>query len=286
MRRPPQGAGGLGGLRRLQRAIARQLVRPERPSAAVAAAWIKPNDQLTARERLEIYHRVYWFRLLGAALEDSPGLRALLGERRFERLMKAYLSRHPSRSFTMRNLLSRLPEFIRRHPRLTAPKTAAALAVARFEWAQTEAFDGPAWPAISPEAAAKVPAERLRIGIQPYISLIDAAFAVDEFVLAVKRRDALRAEASNTQVRARRARKGARVTLRRGRSFIAVHRYDNQLYYKRLDAAQYRVLTALRRGRPLARALAASGRRVRPEEVRAWFETWMKLGWLCRPGPL
>lgn len=280
MRGPPQGTAGL---RQLQRDLLRELVRPGRPSAAVAEAYIKPNDRLSAWERLEIYHRVYWFRLLGSAMEDSPGLRALLGERRFERLIKAYLAACPSRSFTLRNLLSRLPEYLRRHPRLTAPRTAAAVAVARFEWAQTEAFDGPARPLISPQAIRRASPATLRLGLQPYITLVDSAFAVDEFVLAVKRRDALRGEASNTQAGARRRAARSRVPLRRGRSFVAVHRYDNQLYYKRLDAAQYRVLARLRAGAPLARALAAAGRRVRPEEAREWFETWMKLGWLCRP---
>ncbi|HEY3756380.1 MAG TPA: DNA-binding domain-containing protein [Opitutaceae bacterium] len=282
--RPRRSRGeGLAGLRQLQRAIVGELVKPGRPSAEVAERFIKPNDRLTAYERLEIYHRVYWFRILGSAMEDSPGLRALLGERRFERLARAYLAAHPSQSFTLRNLLSRLPEFIRRHPRLTGPKTAAALAVAKFEWAQTEAFDGPSRPALSLETIQSTPPDRLHLGLQPYVGLVDSAFAVDEYVLAVKRRDALRGEASNTQTNARQVKANSRVKLRRGRSFIAVHRYENELYYKRLDAAQYRVLCQLRAGATLVRALGAAKRKVRPDEIRAWFETWMRLGWLCRP---
>jgi hypothetical protein len=38
---------------------------------------IRPNDRLTAFERLEIYNRQYWFRLYSSFEEDFPGLRAI-----------------------------------------------------------------------------------------------------------------------------------------------------------------------------------------------------------------
>src|SRR5206468_12490016 len=71
---------------------------------AVAASFIAPNSRLTSFERLEIYNRQYWYRVLGALREDFPGLRAVFGSRRFEALSVAYLAQHPSRSFTLRNL--------------------------------------------------------------------------------------------------------------------------------------------------------------------------------------
>jgi hypothetical protein len=36
------------------------------PSAEVAAGYIKPNSLLTSFERLEIYNRQYWFRVIAA----------------------------------------------------------------------------------------------------------------------------------------------------------------------------------------------------------------------------
>src|ERR1700691_5941709 len=62
-----------------------------RPMAEVAASFIAPNSRLTAFERLEIYNRQYWFRVLGSLAEDFAALRALVGERRFEALSIAYL---------------------------------------------------------------------------------------------------------------------------------------------------------------------------------------------------
>ena len=52
---------------------------------------IKPNDWLTSLERLEIYSRSYWFRILDGLYEDFPGLAAVLGQRAFHRLARAYL---------------------------------------------------------------------------------------------------------------------------------------------------------------------------------------------------
>ena len=83
-----------------------------RSMSEVAESFIAPNSRLTAFERLEIYNRQYWFRILGALAEDFAALSAVIGARAFERLSIAYLSAHPSRSFTLRNLGSHLPEWL------------------------------------------------------------------------------------------------------------------------------------------------------------------------------
>jgi len=257
--------------------------RDGRPMTAVAAEFIKPNDRLTAFDRLEIYNRMYWFRIIDCFYDDCPGLRAALGERKFNRLAVAYLTKHPSGSFTLRNLCSRLEEFIRAEPRWTAPRTALAREIARFEWAQTVAFDEAARPVLRPAELGRAHPARLRLGLQPYVTLLALGHPLDSFVIAVKKRDALRAEASNATTSARHAERRHRVALpRRERIWLAVHRVDNRLYYKRLEAPAYRILAALRDGRTLTRAVAAAGRGVTAEQVQGWFALWAELGWLCR----
>jgi hypothetical protein len=287
-------------LRTLQRLMTHAIVRPlaagdrtpkqwidgRRSTAEVVAEFIKPNETLTAVERIEIYHRVYWFRLIGAATDDCPGLQALLGPRKFERLIRAYLAKYPSRSFTLRDLCSRLPEFVRRSPRLTRPHSAAARAVARFEWAQTESFDGPACPPLTPAEIQRISAPKLRVRLQPYLSLHEFDFPVDRYVLAVKERSALRSEASNAREGEAPAdpvsKRRSVPPPRRAKTYLAVHRFENRLYYKRLDRAQYRILQALQDGQTIVAAVAKGGRRIKPAEVQEWFATWMRLGWLCR----
>lgn len=292
----PARVDSVADLRAFQRLMKDALVRPlapgyrmqkrwrdGRPTADVAAGFVRPNDRLTAFERLEIYNRMYWFRVLDSVHEDCPGLRAVLGERKFQRLVVAYLTKHPSRSFTLRDLCSRLEGFIRAEPRWTAPHTALAREVARFEWAQTVAFDEAAAPVVQPADFARANPARLRLTLQPYLTLLALNYPVDRFVLAVKQRDALRTEASNATTTGRVAARARRVARpRRERTWVAVHRLDNRLYYKRLEPAAYRILAALRDGRPLTQAVAAGGRGVTAEQVQEWFALWAKLGWLCR----
>jgi hypothetical protein len=249
---------------------------------AVAASFIKPNDRLTSFERLQIYARCYWFRLLDSFYDDCPGLRAVLGEKKFMRLAEAYLTKYPSGSFTMRNLCSRLEKFIREEPRLTAPHTALARDVVRFEWAQTVAFDGEGRPALTAGDMAGRPPTRLRLGLQPYLSLLALDHAADDFVIAVKKDGELSADASNTPGAAPHAAKLNRAPRPKpGRVYVAVHRHDNMIYYKRIEPAAYRILRSLRAGGTLAQAIA-NARGVTPENLQAWFKNWVEIGWLCR----
>ena len=170
------------------------------PTSAVAAQFIKPNDRLSSFERLEIYNRVYWFRVLDCLYDDYPGLRAIVGERKFLKLATAYLAKYPSASFTLRNLGQRLEKFLREEPQWIAPNEELALDMARFEWAQVVAFDDAAQPKITTDDVLDTAPSKLRLGLQPYLSLLELNYAVDKFLLAVKKREGavLRDEASNT----------------------------------------------------------------------------------------
>jgi len=253
-----------------------------RPMADVAAGFIKPNDRLSSFDRLEIYNRMYWFRIIDCFYDDCPGLRAMLGERKFNRLAIAYLTKHPSSSFSLRNLCVHLEDFIRAEPRWTAPRTALAREIARFEWAQTVAFDEAALPVIKPADFELASPARLRLRLQPYVTLLALEHPLDNYVIAVKERDTLRAEASNATTASRTAKRIRRVPLpRRERIWVAVHRVDNRLFYKRLDSPSFKMLAALRDGKTIAQAVAAAGRGVTPVQVQEWFALWAKLGWLC-----
>jgi hypothetical protein len=302
VKRPPKHAPAriesTADLRAFQRLMAAAVVRPldahdnlqskwidGRPMEKVAAEFIKPNDRLTAFERLQLYNQMYWFRLFDSIRDDCPGLLAALGERAFGRVAQAYLARNPSRSFTLRNLCSRLEQFIRETPRLTAPRTAFALEVARFEWAQTVAFDGEERPVIAAAKLARTPPARLRLGLQPYVTLLDLRYPIDTFVISVKRRDAMRSEASNapdSKAMVHRPVRRARLP-RTAWTLVAVHRLDNRMYYKRLEPGAFRILKALAGGATLSDAVAAAGAGVKAAQVQAWFTSWMALGWFCQP---
>lgn len=256
-------------------------------TARAMAKLIKPSRTLQPVERVEIYNRMYWFRILDSLAQDFPGLKALLGDKKFWRLAERYLAECPSRSFTLRDLGSRLEKFIMREPSLVEPHLEAARDMARFEWAQIVAFDGPSKPKLRKVQFEGADPNQLKLGLQPYLSILNCRHPVDEFTLAVKREGALRTEASNAVV-ARNESTGEVVELGRGPIlYIAVHRVDNQLYYKRLDREAAILLRALQGGRTLADACATAFFRSRLSEteqadlLKRWFSLWMRLGWLC-----
>ncbi len=264
-----------------------------RSMSSVAEGFIKPNDRLSSFERLEIYNRVYWFRVLDCLYDDYPGLRAIVGEKKFMKLATAYLAKYPSASFTLRNLGQRLEKFLREEPKWIAPNEDLALDMARFEWAQVVAFDDAARPQITTDDVLDTPPSKLRLGLQPYLSLLELNFAVDKFFLAIKKRegDVLRDEASNTfeampqaPIRKRRLR-----LPKRERVHLVVHRYDNMLYYKRLEPEAFSILQGFKKGKTVEKAcVAALARSTRTgvdwgRQIQEWFHDWSASGWFCRP---
>ncbi|MBI2514423.1 MAG: putative DNA-binding domain-containing protein [Opitutae bacterium] len=264
-------------------------LRDGRATKGAVAQIAKANDRLTAFERLEIYNRMYWFRVLDSLHEDCPGLRAALGERRFMRLAEAFLQKHPSKYWTLRDLPQRLATFIRAEPSWTAPHTDLCEDIARFEWAQVEVYDGAAFPVFTIDDLLDANPAKLRLNLQPYLQLLELRYPVDDFLIAIRKREALlRGDTSNAPT-ALRVRADVKVSRpRREPCRVAVHRHEGKIYFKRLEPAAFKILVAIRAGQPLDRALAAGiPRAQKPREdwaatVQGWFRTWMELGWFCR----
>jgi Putative DNA-binding domain len=286
----------------LQRTMARAVMQPLTGSErmqntapdggsmrAYASRFIKPNDRLTSFERLEIYNRQYWFRVLSSMVEDFPGLRAVLGDKRFEAMSKAYLVDCPSRSFTLRNLGARLEGWLRKHPKWAGPKQALAVDIARLEWADIEAFDGKAEPALRPQDLRANAGAKLKLKLQPYVRLLDLRYPADDLLLEVRKEDTDTDFASNAfQERHKRKRVQAVAKLKPAEIFLVVHRMDDSVYFRRMEREEFVILSALRDGKSLERAIEAAFRKSRvPAEERAglvqgWFQNWATLGWFCR----
>ncbi|WP_263352075.1 HvfC/BufC N-terminal domain-containing protein [Acidicapsa acidisoli] len=259
-----------------------------RAMAEVAEQFIAPNNRLTAFERLEIYNRQYWFRLQSAFTEDFPALRSVVGAERFDALMNAYLAAHPSRSFTLRNLGSKLYAWLSQNSEYAGRRLALALDVVSVEWACIEAFDNAELAPLSPAEVAAVHAES-RFALQPYVQLLALQYPADDIVLDMHRRQKRESSEAGARPEAQEEEHYAPLRLRKRATWLAVHRADFSLYYKRLTHAEYRTLTALREGRTLSEALEAGfagshmaiGTQI--NQVRAWFAQWAELGWICKP---
>ncbi len=286
----------------LQRRVARVVMQPLAPGdrmrrrslnggsvIAEAEALIKPNKLLSSFERLEIYNRQYWFRILTCFSEDFPGLRAIVGARQFAGLMRAYLADSPSVSFTLRNLGSRLEEWLRRNPEWIKPKETLALDMVRLEWAHIEAFDAACEPSLT---LADIEEEGIQANLflQPYIRLIELSYSSDDLLIEVHNYEG-ETDTSSNSARIHQLRRRVRQYEQpeRERIYLAVHRAEDSVYYKRLEPEAFLMLKALEARHSLeASAEAAFASSSMPEDqrlisLREWFANWAELGWLCRP---
>jgi hypothetical protein len=266
----------------------RETAADGRAMTEVAESFIAPNSRLSAFERLEIYNRQYWFRVLGALAEDFPALRAVVGATKFEALSVAYLTAHPSRSFTMRNLGSKLVEWLEANPKWTGRRHALAIDVARVEWAFVEAFDNADRAPLTLDQITTLDGGS-RLSLQPHVQLLALSYPADDITLTLHQKD--KRQTSEAGVKHEEEGRAPVVlpSLRRRPTWVAAHRVDFNVYYRRLDREEYSTLVAIRDGRMLAEALDAgfsdskipAGRR--PQRVREWFGTWAELGWICAP---
>jgi hypothetical protein len=254
-------------------------------NSAEAEAIIRPNDRLTSFERLEIYNRQYWFRLFSSFEDDFPGLEAILGRAKFDRLMREYLTDCPSESFTLRNLGSRLEVWLRAHPEHIEPHMELARDMVQLEWAHIDAFDAEERPRLKGEQLASI-GENSVLHLQPSIRLLALKYPVDDLLLEVRSASSANNASSNNASKARKRRHVRRVAaLSPQPIWLAVHRQQNTVWYKRLLEEDFRLLSALAAGQPLGLAIdAAFAQSVIPEDQRPAFlqqnfANWSTMGW-------
>lgn len=255
-------------------------------SFELAATFSKPNDRLSSVERIEIYNKQYWFRLIDCLYDDFPGVRYLLGDSKFYDLLVGYLHQYPSSGYSLRDLGSRLPKFIDDDPHWGGRRREALRDMVRFEWAQIEAFDGPALPPLAQSALAVADPYKLFLKLQPYITLLALRYPFDDLIISLKRELRERSEASSDRAHEELLPPGKLPT--RKNIFVAVHRHHNVLHYKRVDPVAFVVLNKMRDGTSLGEACETLAEefiaRQRNEEladaVRDWFANWSALGWL------
>jgi len=288
-------------LEQIQREMAHAVMTPLTPAeemrketldghsmARVAASFIAPNTRLSAFDRLEIYNRQYWFRVLGALAEDFPALRSVIGSRAFDAMSVAYLNAHPNRSFTLRNLGSRLSDWLIANPHFAGRRASLAVDVVRIEWAFIEAFDGAEHEPLTIEQIATLDGSS-HLALQPHLQLVELEYPVDDLVLNLHKQEKRQTTEAGLQHDDQDHAPAKLPALRRKPTWLAAHRVDFSVYYLRLKRGEFHTLRAISAGRPLAEAIEAgiTTARVpsarRPQLVRQWFTAWAELGWICAP---
>jgi hypothetical protein len=237
-------------LRRLQRFVQAVIVSPRETTRAARTAArgeigrrapedvLLPSRTLTPVERIGIYQGMYLLRMRDALAADYPGLLHALGGEGFREFVRAYVQRHPSRSYTLNRLGDHVPAYLARSDR--SPHGSFLADLARLELAVTEVFD----------AEASAPVRRLRPAVvgeattfrpSPTLRFLVFRYPVGPYL------DAVRDE------RSPRIPRPARTRVALWRSGTSVRRLD-------LSPGANTLLRRLAAGRPLGAALRLSAR--------------------------
>ncbi len=248
-------------------------------------ALVKPNSRLSSLERLEIYNRSYWTRVLDALGEDFPGVRAVVGAKRFEQIRRRYLDDCPSQSFTMRNLGKHLAAWMERNRALVGANDEIARDMARLEWAEIESFDSAEQERLGlAEIAALQPTGTLHL--QPHLQTMQAGYEVDTFLLEVRGSMKRRGGAARAVTQ-------KLIALARALDpvYLAIHRHELVVHYKRLDSEMFRLLQMLGQGATIGDAVesayadsAFTAEQCR-HHVQDSFALFAALGWFCKATP-
>jgi hypothetical protein len=126
--------------------------------------------------------------------------------------------------------------------------------------------------------------------LQPYVQLLTLQYPVDDLRIQVNRATDERGAASNAALKHEHRNLTGRVSRSKPeRIFLAVHRLNYTVYYRRIGAEEYRLLSAFRDGQTIGKAIhgAFENSPASTDEQRSmletWFAAWTEMGWLCRP---
>ena len=128
-----------------------------------------------------------------------------------------------------------------------------------------------------------------KLSLQPHLQLLELSYPVDSLVLAVKKHTPETEIVSNAANRRVAQTRPTLPAMRQERVWLAVHRFEDSVYYRRVDRETFLLLSALRSGASVSEAvtLAFEKTRLNAEEqanvLRESFAHASQLGWFCTP---
>jgi hypothetical protein len=120
------------------------------------------------------------------------------------------------------------------------------------------------------------------------LQLLDLNYPVDELVLAVHREAGPSDIMSNAVSERRHVKRSRLIRMRRSAIRLVVHRYENSVYYRRIDQENFLLLSALQEGALLGEALENAFRKSdlsvedQAARIQGYFAHAAELGWFCR----
>lgn len=229
---------------------------------------VLPSKNLTVTERLSIYANMYYWRLIDILADEFPTVHHLLGAEHFTDVVKDYLERHPSKSYTLNQLGSRFPGYLESEARELQDQNFVA-AVARVERAMEDVFDEHYIEPITLDDLSALTAGGLadiNLQINPALRLFELDYPVNEYITAV--RDDRHMDIPSPD-----------------KTFVAVYRSNYRPLRIDLEPQRYALLSYLQQGKSLGEALELcmsvfDGDGL-ASSLENWFMDWAADGLFC-----
>jgi len=237
---------------------------------------------LDAFDRLDIYNRSYFARLIDCLREEFPAVRHAVGDEAFDAFALGYLRQYPSRSYTLNDLGKHFGDYLLESRPDDGGGEAGGVDLGDFitdlatlEQTYAEVFDGPGVEGqrlLSEEQLAKVPAERwLEARLMPVVCLrlLSLRYPVHRYFSAV------RAEKNPPYPRPR-------------ATYLAVTRRQYVIRRFQLTREQFTLLAALVGGETIGTAIERVAHSPRAkldalaDKLRRWFTSWTAEGFFER----
>jgi hypothetical protein len=256
--------------------VSREAIQQIAVDPAQLETVIARSQALTSLERLEIYYRAYYARLLDCLREEYSVLAWALGAELFNSFAVAYLQEHRSQSYTLGRLGTQFPEFLaatrpvpdsQNGDAANADWPAFMIDLARLERVVNAVFDGPGvegLPALDAANLRDIPPEHwptARLVPASCLRLLKLQFPINDYFTAAARQEA----APLPQP---------------GDAYLAVTRRDYRVKRFELSRAQFELLQALIDRETIGAAieLAAQSSTVSDDKfaihLREWFRQW------------
>jgi hypothetical protein len=243
------------------------------------ASVIAPSRNQNSLERLEIYARAYYARLLECLRAEFPILVKAVGEDLFGQFALGYLERFPSQSYTLDHLGSRFRQYLSETRSDDDEGDASWLDflvdLAQLEWNIAEVFDGPGaegMQLLDTDQILAIPPERwidARLVPVPCLRVIRLDFPVHDYYQSLRNSE----EA---------------VPPDRQETFLAITRRNYVVRHIPLSPPAAEILTALLATATIGKAIAKLDLSSEADfagmvlNLQNWFRTWSAEGFFVR----
>lgn len=257
-------------LDRLERWMYTVITHPDGAKAGINANSIQnleqtvlPSDELTPLDRISIYANMYFWRLNEVISNEYPTVSHLLGEELFNKIVKDYVTHHPSTNYNLNQLSNKFPLYLLNEAK-ELPHQQFVSAVATVERAMEDVFDARHVERIPMETLQTIPAEKwadIHLQFNPALCLLELDYPVNAYMTAV--REDRHMDIPQPE-----------------KTYVVVYRCNFKVWRNDLDQDRYQLLSKLKDGETLGAALEACA--VLPgvdidkltANLGEWFKEW------------